>query len=223
MAFSVDDLAEEKCSPVAEPRDVPAELVAGVGLGNRSGAGRHLVAHQKPDAVGAPQRGGVEPELDGQRLVEHEEAGVRRFLGLPGNGQLRELTGEAVLEGGGLRGRDAHAFQTTVRTLNGRAGMRGLVRDRMVASGPLMIIKRLLDAGISRKQMRTAIHHLRKRPSSAFSGITLMSDGQSLYEATSNDEIIDLLQSGQGQFGIALGGVLREVQKALDQLPSETV
>ena len=37
-----------------------------------------------------------------------------------------------------------------------------------------------------------------------------MSDGVSVFECTSDDEVIDLLRGGQGVFGIALGGVWRE-------------
>ena len=48
-----------------------------------------------------------------------------------------------------------------------------------------------------------------------------MSDGASVYECTSNDEVIDLLQGGQGVFGIAIGGVWREVEGSLAELPSE--
>src|SRR3712207_7873194 len=38
---------------------------------------------------------------------------------------------------------------------------------------------------------------------------------------TSNDEVIDLLQGGQGVFGIAIGGVWREIEGTLAELPSE--
>ena len=48
-----------------------------------------------------------------------------------------------------------------------------------------------------------------------------MSDGASVYECTSNDEVIDLLQGGQGVFGIAVGKVWREVEGELSRLPSE--
>jgi hypothetical protein len=51
--------------------------------------------------------------------------------------------------------------------------------------------------------------------------VTLMSDGASVYECTSNDEVIDLLQGGQGVFGIAIGGVWREIEGTLAELPSE--
>jgi hypothetical protein len=48
-----------------------------------------------------------------------------------------------------------------------------------------------------------------------------MSDGASVYECTSADEVIDLVQGGQGVFGIALGRVWREVEGELASLPSE--
>jgi hypothetical protein len=85
-----------------------------------------VVAHQKTDAFGAPQRGRFEPQLYGQRLIEHKEAEIGKLLGLPGNRQLRKLTGKVVLESRDMCGRDAHAFQTTVRTLNGRAPRQGI-------------------------------------------------------------------------------------------------
>jgi hypothetical protein len=48
-----------------------------------------------------------------------------------------------------------------------------------------------------------------------------MSDGASVYECTSADEVIDLVQGGQGVFGIAVGRVWREVEGELAHLPSE--
>ncbi|WP_084254971.1 MULTISPECIES: MerR family transcriptional regulator [unclassified Nocardioides] len=86
----------------------------------------------------------------------------------------------------------------------------------------LKIIKRLLDAGISLQQIRTAVGHLRERGTDDLTQVTLMSDGASVYECTSNDEVIDLLQGGQGVFGIAIGGVWREIEGTLAQLPSES-
>ena len=85
----------------------------------------------------------------------------------------------------------------------------------------LKIIKRLLDAGVSLQQIRTAVTHLRARGTDDLTRVTLMSDGASVYECTSNDEIIDLLQGGQGVFGIAVGGVWREIEGSLAELPSE--
>src|SRR4051812_17352115 len=85
----------------------------------------------------------------------------------------------------------------------------------------LKVIKRLLDAGISLQQIRSAVQHLRDRGTDDLTRVTLMSDGASVYECTSNDEVIDLLQGGQGVFGIAIGGVWREIEGSLSDLPSE--
>ena len=87
----------------------------------------------------------------------------------------------------------------------------------------LKIIKRLLDAGVSLQQIRTAIEHLRLRGTEDLTRVTLMSDGASVYECRSADEVIDLLQGGQGVFGIAIGGVWREIEGSLAELPTERV
>ena len=66
-----------------------------------------------------------------------------------------------------------------------------------------------------------AVQFLRERGTDDLTRVTLMSDGASVYECTSNDEVIDLLQGGQGVFGIAIGGVWREIEGTLAELPSE--
>ncbi|GAB3061500.1 MerR family transcriptional regulator [Sediminivirga luteola] len=85
----------------------------------------------------------------------------------------------------------------------------------------LKVIKRLLDTGVSLQQIRTAVNHLRDRGVEELAQITLMSDGASVFECTSADDVIDLLQGGQGVFGIAVGRVWREVEGSLSDLPSE--
>ena len=85
----------------------------------------------------------------------------------------------------------------------------------------LKVVKSLLDTGISLQQIRTAVAHLRERGSADLAQVTLMSDGASVYECTSADEVIDLLQGGQGVFGIALGRVWQEVEGTLAALPAE--
>ncbi|GAB3566841.1 MerR family transcriptional regulator [Spelaeicoccus albus] len=85
----------------------------------------------------------------------------------------------------------------------------------------LKVVKRLLDTGVSLQQIRSAVSHLRERGVDDLAQITLMSDGASVYECTSADEVIDLLQGGQGVFGIAVGRVWREVEGSLSDLPSE--
>lgn len=85
----------------------------------------------------------------------------------------------------------------------------------------LKVIKRLIDAGISLQQVRTAIAHLRARGVEDLTSVTLMSDGTSVFECNSNDEVIDLLSGGQGMFGIALGSVCRDLEGSLVDLPGE--
>ena len=85
----------------------------------------------------------------------------------------------------------------------------------------LKVVKRLLDTGISLQQIRAAVSHLRGRGTDDLAKVTLMSDGVSVYECTSSDEVVDLLQGGQGVFGIALGRIWQEVDGTLAELPAE--
>jgi DNA-binding transcriptional MerR regulator len=85
----------------------------------------------------------------------------------------------------------------------------------------LKIVKRLLDTGVSLQQIRTAVQHMRNRGVADLAQITLMSDGASVYACTSPDEVIDLVQGGQGVFGIAVGRVWREIEGTLAELPGE--
>lgn len=85
----------------------------------------------------------------------------------------------------------------------------------------LKVVKRLLDAGVSLQNIRNAIEHLRSRGVEDLARITLMSDGATVYECTSADEVTDLLAGGQGVFGIAVGRVVREVEGQLAEMPAE--
>lgn len=108
--------------------------------------------------------------------------------------------------------------EPTVRAAHGSGSQRLYgFRDILV----LKVVKRLLDTGVSLQQIRIAVQHLRDRGVNDLAQITLMSDGVSVYECTSPDEVIDLLQGGQGVFGIALGRVWQEVEGSLADLPGE--
>jgi DNA-binding transcriptional MerR regulator len=76
----------------------------------------------------------------------------------------------------------------------------------------LKAIKNLLDTGVNLQRIRKAIDflrdHLRKPPH----GLTLMSDGTKIYACESPDEVMDLLQRGQGVFGIAVDKVWSDVE-----------
>ena len=85
----------------------------------------------------------------------------------------------------------------------------------------LKIVKRLLDTGISLHNIRVAVDHLRQRGVQDLANITLFSDGTTVYECTSAEEVVDLLQGGQGVFGIAVSGAMRELTGAIADFPGE--
>jgi DNA-binding transcriptional MerR regulator len=85
----------------------------------------------------------------------------------------------------------------------------------------LKVVKSLLDAGVSLQNIRTAIDTLRAHGVEDLSGLTLISDGTTVYECRSAEEVVDLLQGGQGVFGIAIGGACREIEGSLTRLPPD--
>lgn len=85
----------------------------------------------------------------------------------------------------------------------------------------LKVVKRLLDTGVSLSNIRMAIDHLRQQGIEDLAHLTLISDGASVYECNSDDEVIDLVRGGQGVFGIAIGSVVREMEGALEHFPAE--
>lgn len=92
-------------------------------------------------------------------------------------------------------------------------------RDMVV----LKVVKRLLDAGVSLQNIRKAIEALRSRGADDLAEITLISDGTTVYECRSPEEVVDLLQGGQGVFGIAISGAFKEIQGSLAELPAEPI
>jgi DNA-binding transcriptional MerR regulator len=85
----------------------------------------------------------------------------------------------------------------------------------------LKVVKRLLDTGVSLHNIRVAVEHLRRRGVHDLAGVTLFSDGTTVYECTSPEEVVDLLQGGQGVFGIAVSGAIREINGTIRQFPAE--
>jgi len=84
----------------------------------------------------------------------------------------------------------------------------------------LKVMKGLLDAGISLDQSRAAVQHLRNRDTEDMTGVTLVSDGVSVYECRSTDEVVDLIQEDRGIFGITLSRICHEVEGILALLPA---
>ncbi len=106
----------------------------------------------------------------------------------------------------------------TVRTASGSGSLRLYsFKDILV----LKVVKRLLDAGVSLQNIRIAVDALRQRGVDDLAQLTLLSDGTSVYECTSSEEVVDLLRGGQGVFGIAVSGALRELRGSLAHLPAE--
>lgn len=79
----------------------------------------------------------------------------------------------------------------------------------------LRTIKKLLDAGVSLQRIRRAIGFLRDHLNREPQGVTIMSDGNGIYACESPTEVMDLLQRGQGVFGIALDKVWTDVEGSL--------
>lgn len=82
----------------------------------------------------------------------------------------------------------------------------------------LRVVKSLLEAGVSLQNIRKAIETLRAHGVEDLAGITLISDGTTVYECRSAEEVVDLLQGGQGVFGIAISGAFKEIKGTLSDL-----
>lgn len=87
----------------------------------------------------------------------------------------------------------------------------------------LRVVKSLLEAGVSLQNIRRAIETLRAHGVEDLAGITLISDGTTVYECRSPEEVVDLLQGGQGVFGIAISGAFAEIKGTLSHLRADRV
>ncbi|GAA4434476.1 MerR family transcriptional regulator [Actinokineospora soli] len=106
----------------------------------------------------------------------------------------------------------------TIRSAHGSGSQRLYsFKDVLV----LKVVKRLLDTGVSLQNIRVAVDHLRKRGVRDLARITLFSDGTTVYECTSPEEVVDLLRGGQGVFGIAVSGAIREITGTIHEFPAE--
>jgi DNA-binding transcriptional MerR regulator len=164
----------------------------------------------------AGTRRAAAPRADGQGLLFGEEAAPA-----PEDVGYRGPTA-AIAAGITYRQLDYWArtalVEPSVRPASG-SGSQRLYGFRDILA--LKIVKRLLDAGISLQQIRIAVAYLHEQGTADLTQVTLMSDGATVYACTSADEVVDLLQGGQGVFGIALGRVCEEVEGTLADLPAE--
>ncbi|WP_184762336.1 MerR family transcriptional regulator [Streptomyces griseoloalbus] len=164
------------------------------------------------DAVDhAPQRPTAVPSSGGATSMASEEIGYR---------------GPTACAAAGITYRQLDYWARTglvepsVRPAHG-SGTQRLYSFRDVVV--LKIVKRFLDTGVSLQNIRSAVRHLRESGFSDLERMTLMSDGATVYECSSPDEVHALLQGGQGVFGIAVGVVWRDVESALSQLHGERI
>ncbi|MBT1018230.1 MerR family transcriptional regulator [Canibacter sp. lx-72] len=79
----------------------------------------------------------------------------------------------------------------------------------------MKVIKSLLDVGVSLQKIRGAVEQLHEVGVHDLAQATLMSDGKGVYLCSSHDEIIDLLNKGQGVFGLVVGKLVHEVEAEL--------
>ena len=87
----------------------------------------------------------------------------------------------------------------------------------------LAVSKKLLDAGVNLQNVTTAIGFLMQRASSQLEHITIMCDGEQVYECTSNERMMELLASGHAVFAVSVGSLWHQVQTALEQEDSVDV
>lgn len=77
----------------------------------------------------------------------------------------------------------------------------------------LKVIKSLIDAGASLQKVRQALDYVRNNFQGDWSKLTIVTDGSGVYALNSEDEVLDLLRSGQGVLG-----ALVSVDRVRDQL-----
>lgn len=85
----------------------------------------------------------------------------------------------------------------------------------------LKVVKRLIDAGMDVKRIRKAFSELSRQDSSwnwEDGGVTLISDGSSIYALKSPEEIIDIFKKGQAVMGVTLGPLVDEISGEVRQL-----
>lgn len=80
----------------------------------------------------------------------------------------------------------------------------------------LAVSKRLLDAGVNLQNVTAAIGFLSRRTTAQLADVTIMCDGQQVYECTTSEQMLDLLRSGKAVFGVSVGSLWHEIDEALE-------
>jgi DNA-binding transcriptional MerR regulator len=147
------------------------------------------------------------------------------LIGTPGLAdQLMGYRGPAACQIAGITYRQLDYWARTSLVVPSIRGASGSGSQRLYSFKDVLVlkvVKRLLDAGVSLQNIRVAVEHLRRRGVHDLARLTLFSDGTTVYECTSPEEVVDLLQGGQGVFGIAVSGAMKEISGSISQFPLE--
>lgn len=129
--------------------------------------------------------------------------------------------GNSAASAAGISYRQLDYWDRTALVQPGVRGAAGSGSQRLYSFRDILVlklVKRLLDAGVSLQQIRLAVGVLRVAGIGDLAKITLISDGAKVYLCTSGDQVIDLIDKGQGVFGISVGKVLGEVEATLSSI-----
>jgi len=106
----------------------------------------------------------------------------------------------------------------------GERAPRGSSSQRLYSFRDILVLKvakRLRDTGISIRQIRAVVRHLRDWGAEDLAEVMLVCDGRRVDKLYFPDDVVDVLQERyQGQWGIALSRVWREVEGDLAVLPA---
>ena len=80
----------------------------------------------------------------------------------------------------------------------------------------LAVSRRLLDAGVNLQNVTAAIGFLSRRTTAQLADVTIMCDGQQVYECTTSEQMLNLLRSGKAVFGVSVGSLWHEIDEALE-------
>jgi len=174
------------------------------------------------DFAGQPDSGDVEGAAAASGAGEPVQAGLFPDDSVPD--ELVGYRGPSACQIAGITYRQLDYWARTSLVVPSIRGAAGSGSQRLYSFKDVLvlkIVKRLLDTGISLHNIRIAVDHLRERGVRDLANITLFSDGTTVYECTSAEEVVDLLQGGQGVFGIAVSGAMAELHGSIADFPAE--
>jgi DNA-binding transcriptional MerR regulator len=80
----------------------------------------------------------------------------------------------------------------------------------------LAVSKKLLDTGVNLQNVTAAIGFLTQRTTDELERVTIMCDGEQVYQCTSNEQIIALVQSGKALFTVSVDSLWHHIERTLE-------